>query len=208
MSDDRDGESLSGRYDVRPIPDPTLLTTQQLFRELATLERLINARLDAMDKAVALLHEQVGKTPSEIDLQVSHLKELHDTRMRGLRDLMTTHGEYIQKQFVEKDAAVAAALAAQQTATSEHDKYNAAAIEKSELATAERIKGLETLFGSTIAGIDNRIGEAREENAKVSNRVTVIESRGAGYSASWTILIAVIGVLIGVGGIILAVTKS
>jgi hypothetical protein len=47
-----------------PRPDPTLLTTSQLLREVAALEAKINTRFDAMDKAVELLQAFANKSPT------------------------------------------------------------------------------------------------------------------------------------------------
>jgi predicted ribonuclease toxin of YeeF-YezG toxin-antitoxin module len=70
----------------RPIPDPTVLTTEQLLREIASLEKLQGARLDAVEKVVneriAGMKDAVDKaetsTTKEIDavkLWINDLKE-------------------------------------------------------------------------------------------------------------------------------------
>jgi len=51
--------------DRRPVPDPTILTTQQLQREVAALKEIIFTRLDANDKAVELLHADVTRVPTD-----------------------------------------------------------------------------------------------------------------------------------------------
>jgi hypothetical protein len=43
-----------------PIPDPTLLTTQQLMREFTTLKELIFTRLDGMEETTKLLHSTIA----------------------------------------------------------------------------------------------------------------------------------------------------
>jgi hypothetical protein len=47
-------ELSQGGYTSRPVPDPTRLTTEQLLRELGLLDKLINARIDGMDRAFQL----------------------------------------------------------------------------------------------------------------------------------------------------------
>ena len=39
--------------DWRPVPDPTLLTTQQLLRELAALRELLETRINALDRLLS-----------------------------------------------------------------------------------------------------------------------------------------------------------
>jgi hypothetical protein len=48
----------------RPVPDPTVLTTQQLLREVLSLKELFNTRLEAMDKAIVLLQSNADKSPT------------------------------------------------------------------------------------------------------------------------------------------------
>lgn len=73
--------------EVRPVPDPTSLTTDQLQREigmlkeqtqreLEALKELVFMRLDGMDKASGLLAEGVNKVPSNVSTQVGHLREM------------------------------------------------------------------------------------------------------------------------------------
>ena len=78
--------------DWRPTPDPTALTTAQLLRELGALRELVFARLDAMDKATVVLSETVNRTPTVIQTEISHVRELLDEKFAG-----------IAKQFAERD---------------------------------------------------------------------------------------------------------
>ena len=47
--------------DWRPIPDPTLLTTQQLLRELAALRELLETRIDSLDRVLSRRMDDAGK---------------------------------------------------------------------------------------------------------------------------------------------------
>lgn len=47
-----------------PVPDPTTLTTQQLYRESTGLRDILETRLAAMDKALGLLQNAANKSPS------------------------------------------------------------------------------------------------------------------------------------------------
>jgi hypothetical protein len=66
------------------IPDPTLLTTAALKHEIALLKELITTRLDSMDKAQSLFEENLSRVPTDTDKQISHLKELHDSKFLQL----------------------------------------------------------------------------------------------------------------------------
>jgi hypothetical protein len=83
-----------------PIPDPTLLTTVQLNREIAAvrdiisgLKEIVFTRLDGMDKALELSNHNLSRVPSEVERQVDHLKEVNSERFRS-----------IDIQFVERDS--------------------------------------------------------------------------------------------------------
>src|SRR5579859_5246367 len=129
---------LRGSYDLRPVPDPTVLTTQQLQREIGTsrelvealasgMQRVFETRLDAMDKAIQLLQAETDRAPARIVQVVDHLRSVHDEKFRS-----------IDKQFLERDTrteqtsrdskvAVDAALQAAKEAVGEQNKSNALA---------------------------------------------------------------------------------
>ena len=51
----------TGAPDWRPIPDPTLLTTQQLLRELAALRELLETRIGSLDRILSRRMDDAGK---------------------------------------------------------------------------------------------------------------------------------------------------
>jgi uncharacterized protein YoxC len=94
--------------DQPPVPDPTALTTEQLLRTVSA-ERdyvdgkiaVLEQRLDAIDKATRLLNETVNRTPTEIQREVSHLRELLFERINAVTsqiDLMLSSS----KEAIEK----------------------------------------------------------------------------------------------------------
>ena len=114
-----------------PIPDPTVLTTQQLGREILALREIIESRLDGMDKAINLLSEAASRSPSiaevvakgderfraienHIEKAHSQLKELqeqkvnalklaHDERLSGIILTIDERFSSIATQFKERD---------------------------------------------------------------------------------------------------------
>ena len=84
-----------------PIPDPSLLTTEQLHHEIATLRELLEARLDGYDTATKLLSETVNRTPTVIQTEISHLRELVETRLDAAERLSQARLHGIEKQFGE-----------------------------------------------------------------------------------------------------------
>lgn len=166
------------RSESRPNPDPTLLTTQALFREIAALKELIFTRLDATDRALALFQENLTRVPTDTDKQVGYLKELHAERFAS-----------VEQQFLASAKALNAALEAAKEAT-----------QKAELTTMKQIEQQAELLQTVTGALDAKINDARD-------RLTSIEGRGSGYAASWAIGMAVLGMVGMIGGIILAVVK-
>lgn len=75
-------DELPEQRDWRPIPDPTLLTTEQLNREIASLRELLEARIDSHalldDNRFAALEHRIARQLSAIEQQRVEQKE--DTR--------------------------------------------------------------------------------------------------------------------------------
>jgi hypothetical protein len=170
------------------VLDPSQLTTEQLRRELTMLREMVEIRLDAMDKAAELFHDNLVRVPTDTDKQISHLKELHDEKFVG-----------VEKQFLERDVrsraaevaaqvAVNAALQAQKEAAAAQNDANAAAITKSEAATVKQIDGIQALIVSNTKASDDKV-------TVLNDRLTRSEGASKGVSASLTLMIAVVSVV-------------
>ena len=201
-----------------PIPDPSVLTTRQLLREINSLRELletrlestttandlirsvIETRLDGMDKAIRLLQDTADKFPARIDEKISALREVHEQRFD---EISNTHGEKfnsIQTQFKERDVrsdqsskdqkvAVDAALQAAKEAVGEQNKSSGLAIAKSETATMKQIDQLGVLIQTTTKAFDDKISDLKE-------RITRIEGAGAGMHALWGYVLGAIGLAV------------
>jgi hypothetical protein len=191
-----------------PNPDPTVLTTASLLREITSLKELVFTRLDGMDRAVTLV-------PQETDKQISHLKELHDSRFTELQDRMQSirtaletkiddRSSSVQLQFRERDirtdqtsrdnkVAVDAALQAAKELVGEQNRSSTLAISKSESSVAKQIEQIETLIKTGNKAVDDKFADAKD-------RITRLESIGTGRSTehaaltnqfNWSVGIAV-----------------
>ena len=158
-----------------PVPDPTLLTTEQLRRELGSLRELVETRLHGMDRATILLGENVTRVPTEIDKQIAHLKELFLEKFSSVEKqfdetsvLFTEKFQSVQKQFEERDVrtvaaataattAVNAALQAQKEAAGAQNDSLSASIAKSEAATIKQIEGINILLAAQAAALGDKI---------------------------------------------------
>jgi hypothetical protein len=178
--------------DWTPRPDPTLLTTQQLLRELSSLREIFETRLNAMDRAAQVLSETVNRTPTAIQTAVTGIREVYDERFTSvqqqLADRSATVDERfssIAQQFSERDvrtdqaatasaSALAAALQAAKEAVFEQAQAAAKAADKTELSFTKQIdlllaqiKALGDTFGDRLAELKERIdrGEGQDVGA-------------------------------------------
>lgn len=138
----------------RPVPDPTLLTTQQLIREIFSLkeqlqeqihggDELLATRLGGMDKAIELFQKFTDMQPAFVRDQVSHLKDLHQEKIEGvvaslsekiksMSEVTAQAFKSVADQFAEKDKAVSVGLSAQKESASAAQANSSAATTKME----------------------------------------------------------------------------
>jgi len=90
------------------------------LRELDALRELLFTRLDAMDKATALLSETVNRTPTVIQTEITHVRELLDERFASIalqfteRDVRTEQAAKGGKEALDAALLAAKELVAQQ----------------------------------------------------------------------------------------------
>src|ERR1700730_18142228 len=141
----------------RPDPDPTLLTTAALLREIDQLKNLTRGWVDALQ----LLLES----------QLSNVNRLFEAKLSLLTERFSVVGqqfESIKVQFSERDTrteqtaagveiAVDAALQAAKEAVSEQNRSFTLATGKSETATMKQIDALGLAMQTANKGLDDKI---------------------------------------------------
>jgi len=195
----RDSRSpISTGGDVRPIPDPTLLTTtlveaskDELRREMQFRQDVLEARLDAYDKAIVLLQDRHDRIPAHVEEQIGHIHEVVNRRF----DVAWEKFRTIDLQFAERDVraeqgsgaakeavtialqsgkeAVAAALQAAKEAVQAQNTASASAILKSETSTDKRIDEVLRLLNSTTSALETRITIITEQSKNTMTRQEV-----------------------------------
>lgn len=125
-----------------PNPDPTALTTENLRREISSLEKLFN--------------EQLGRFAEVSAEKFSSVKQQFDL---------------VEQQRVEQKAdtkqAVDAALTAQKEAVKEQTTASERAIAKSEAATTKQLDQQSTTFNTLINGVTNAFNDLKERVTKL-----------------------------------------
>lgn len=155
-----------------PVPDPTILTTQQLVREIAASREIVEAkydtRLSAMDTATTLNKEATDKIPLIIDGKICSLKKLVDEQFATIDEKFAS----IAIQFKERDTrteqtrssdkvAVDAALQAAKEAVGEQNKSNALANDKTEQNFTKQLDQLQVLITTTNKASDEKINDLK-----------------------------------------------
>jgi hypothetical protein len=184
--------------DWRPVPDPTTLTTEQLRRELSALREVLTARLDGMDRATSLLSETVNRTPTVIQTEISHIRQLVDEKFGSVgqrfdeRDVRTDQAAKASKEALD------AALLAAKELVSQQNEANAAAADKAEQSTIKQIDQIGIRIDTMQKALDDRLTELKE-------RIDRGEGSTAGAATSRTEQRLDIGQLVSVIAVIVAI---
>lgn len=201
------------------VSDPSALTTQQLLRVVSSLdavftERLegVRVRLDAMDKAYTLFHEDLVRVPTQTDRAVAQLKELHEKmftekfatieeKLISLQIRLEERDERVKQAALDTKIGVDAALAAQEKSVSKQNEANAMATAKSEEQFTRQIEQLRLLQDTTTRAMSEKIDD-------VKDLVLRGEGRHTGISASLGTIFAIIGAIGVIVGLALAFVKN
>jgi hypothetical protein len=171
--------------------DPSTLTMSALLRENFWLRELLEAqinaieqRLDSGDKAIKLLQAFADRTPTTMDVQ---------HQVVALR-------EVTMEKFAGVKTAVDAAFDAAREAVGQQDKSNAAANDKSEKNFIKLIDAMNEQIRVIVKTTDDKLGDVKQ-------RITVIESRSAGGSSLWALIVGGLGLLMAAGTFITVMAR-
>lgn len=163
-----------------PIPDPTVLTTEQLLRTAQAERDYVDGRIDVlierlsgMDRATELLSDTVNKVPTEVQREVGNLGAVVDEKFTSVDKQFAERDTRSEREARDNKLAVDAAFAAQEKQAVAESVSNQKAIDKSEVATNKAIDKLAELF-------ESRVGGLAESLSDLKNRVQAIESSKQG----------------------------
>lgn len=188
MAEDENSNLADGDRSTTPRPDPTVLTTKQLLREIANTKEIletklqgfqdiIETRLDGMDKAIELLQTANDKIPLHVDEVVENLQRIHEEKFRSIEVQFAERDTRTEQTTQSSKVAVDAALQAAKEAVGEQNKSNALSISKSEAAFTKQIDQIGTLIQTTNAATNDKIDD-------IKTRLTTIEGKTLGSSIS------------------------
>jgi hypothetical protein len=151
-----------------PIPDPTLITSQEIARAKIELREefkvalqslrdltenasksqllIITTRLDGMDRVASML-------PQTLEREALRLEKLFEEKFHTIQLQFRELNIRLEQDRASATTAVNAALAAQKEAAQAQNMSNSAAIAKSENSFTKEIDSLRTLITATKEGI-------------------------------------------------------
>lgn len=199
------GPDIGGQqtgYTSRPVPDPTILTTQALYREVAALKELVEQRITALDTRVQVMCDALT---AEVHVAIANRDQLDDVKADKVQQQFTLMEQQRREQKSDTQAAVQAALTAQKEA-----------ITKSEASTTKQIDQMGSAFAAAIdarvkATDDNkdRLVELertmRRDIALVDTKANALNQQKVGATDTRAFGIAALAAFVGVLSIILAV---
>jgi hypothetical protein len=107
--------SPPGDGSSRPVPDPTLLTTEQIHVEIRHLRELLESRLNQNDKAVSnaltSADKAVGVLSASIGRRLESVVEITNAKFVTYRALLDTQAEKVTLAREASDRAVSKAEA-------------------------------------------------------------------------------------------------
>jgi hypothetical protein len=153
-----------------PSPDPTVLTTQALFREISAVRELFEQRLAGRDRELTALSE--------------HLIALVDAETKLTNERLQSAERQRIEQKIDTKSAVDAALIAQKEAVREQTTASERAIAKSEAATTKQLEQQALTVATAVDALRRSIDELKERAVEENRAIRVSISEVATSSNS------------------------
>lgn len=174
-----------------PLPDPTVLTTEALHREIGILKETIEGQIKAIKDSIA------AETKANADL----VRE----QFQGIQTQFDLIEKAADKLATADKTALAAALQAQKEAAAQTYANIVAVIEKSEGGFTKQIDAIAEIIASSTKGLEDKITAMTSRLDRGDGRVSGAGDQKTEGRASLGTLIAVVTVGIAVLAIIVTV---
>lgn len=151
-------------YSSRPVPDPTLLTTEQLMREVGNLKEAYRS-------------------------EITHVREVHASALAGISRELDALAARTAEQKSDTGKALDAALLSARDAVQLQTEAFATATAKSETATTKQIDALGLLVDRLGGQLDEKINDLKSrtdrlEAAKQGEAASTTEARASSASSN------------------------
>ena len=168
MPDGNEARALSRELptDLRPIPDPTVLTDQLVTKAIAALEQTVNARLDA------IVHTQQTAEAVNVrhtDLAILSLREVIDAKLLSIAESNNYQREQVRVQVVDnlsqlrqlleqRIAALTETVAVLKTTVNER-------FTQGDVQTEKAARDVKSAVDAAFAAAKEAVGEQNKSNA-------------------------------------------
>jgi hypothetical protein len=185
-----------------PVPDPTVLTTQQLLREIQLLRELLDvkndsvkdilsSRMDSIDITIGLIEGHLKGITEGAANQISRLQELHNEKFESVQMMFMERDKRTEQLALADKTAIAAALQAQKEAVNAQNIANATAQTKTEAAFTKQIEQLQAIVNTITQSMEDKISDLK-------GRVDTSEAKKVGGSENWIAILGATGVIISI----------
>jgi len=162
----------------RPVPDPTILTTEQLLRAIAAERQYVDSQLEIRDErlrgidvATTIRMKQVSKFPEQVDSKILHQRELTEVRFGSIAKQFEERDTRSERESRDNNLKVDAAFAAQEKSAARQEESNQKAIAKQDENNQKAIDKLEQLMGSGIKALSDKIDDLKTEQGELRSQI-------------------------------------
>lgn len=167
--------------------------------KLVSLRDMLNVRIDAVEKAAEVFSQNLNRVPTLLDREAARLQAILEERTGNIRTSISERDSQAKQDKISAAMAVQTALGSLKELISAQNGATAAAIAKSEAATANDLESLNKIIGTTKDGLSAEINNLKQRL-----------DRGEGASSGQkelrredhTTVISVVGITGGIVGII------
>src|ERR1022692_2248248 len=153
---------MADSKDLKPIPDPSVLTTEQLLREINTLRALLETKIASTVKDIDRLEERIDGIPEITEEKVASLQALHEEKFNSIQTQFKERDTRTEQTSRDSKVAVDAALSAAKEAVGEQNRSSALAITKSETAASKQIDQQGQLITTSTGALNDKIDDLKE----------------------------------------------
>ncbi|HSW83514.1 MAG TPA: hypothetical protein VLH12_08570 [Usitatibacter sp.] len=201
--------------EVRPNPDPTILTQERIREEDDTVREVLGTRIDGLHQLIESLLREARTRQEKNDAAFKHAEDIRDHKFAAV------DGQFkaVQQQLVERDlrydhslrdlkGMFDAAIKAERDAMDRQNTANSMAVSKSEAAITKQIDLLTAASASQNKNLSEKI-------ADLNGRILTIEGRNMGrretreFGASGvTVVTAIVTTLISLAAVFISLRPN
>ena len=164
----------------RPVPDPTVLTTELTLRETHNVKELLQGEIHSLDGAVERIRVRLDSRHAEIREGMQTLQAFFDEKFESISIQFEERDKRQDQNSTADRTAIAAALQAQKESMG-----------KTEASFTKQLDSIQMVMNSIARASDEKIDDLK-------TRLTMIEGKSKGIGEGWGIIVAAGGLATGI----------